>query len=80
MVKCLTVELSVNEEEIYEFIEKYKEKHDVVEIVRCKNCTHRWVHESLNKNKEDEVIECTFWDRLTDFGGFCHNGEEGEGY
>ena len=76
MVKCLTVD----EEKIYKVIEEYKEEHDVVEVVRCENCKYRWVHKSLNKNKEYEVIECTFWDRLTDFDGFCHNGEEGEGF
>jgi len=77
----LTVPIKVefDEEQIKKVAKKYAEEHNLVEVVRCKNCKHRWVHTSISK-KTETVIECTLWDKLTEFDGFCHNAEEGEGY
>ena len=65
----LTVPIKVefDEEKMRKVIEKYIDEHDVVEVVRCKNCQHSCIDENW--------CECRLLEIGVDEDFYCADGE-----
>ena len=55
----------------------YKNKADFVEVVRCKDCKHRYFYDEFDRNRQ-KIYKCTFCGILhkgVDDNAFCSYGE-----
>jgi hypothetical protein len=72
-----TVSLGITVKETIHDCKDFKNKADFVEVVRCKDCKHRYSYEVFDRDRQ-ENYECRGCHILhEDFGenGFCSYGE-----
>ena len=72
MKTILTVDLTIDEERIRKFIEKYIQEHDVVEVVRCADC--KWYNHGFC-DKLDKITENGHYRVEVDKDEYCSDGE-----
>ena len=55
---------------------QYEATKDAVEVVRCKDCKHRYVYETNETGMATNYYVCDFMDAQYEDNGFCHHGEK----